>query len=90
MDYRGVIRNSVGNDLWRIVCRRLGICQSHFSDSQFDPAFGSDRECGKGISDWQERYWHHTFNMFGYNNIALWGYISLELELCCQSINRRI
>ncbi|QCD42573.1 hypothetical protein E7747_09960 [Duncaniella dubosii] len=90
MDYHGVIRNSVGNDLWRVVRRRLGICQSHVSDSQFDSAFGSDYECGKGISDWQERHWHHTFNMFGYNNIALMGYISMGLELYCQGINNRI
>ena len=90
MDYHGVIRNRVGNDFWRIVCRRHGICQSHVSGSQLNSAFGSDRECGKVISDWQERHWHHTFNMFGYNNIAIVGYIYLGLELYCQGINNRI
>ena len=60
------------------------------SGSQLNSAFGSDRECGKVISDWQERHWHHTFNMFGYNNIAIVGYIYLGLELYCQGINNRI
>ena len=98
MDYHGVIRNSVGNDLWRVVRRRLGICQSHVSDSQFDSAFGSDydanvflanQKCPYHIHNLSQKQ-NHTFNMFGYNNIALMGYISMGLELYCQGINNRI
>ena len=76
--------------VWGMTFGVLFAGGSHVSDSQFDSAFGSDYECGKGISDWQERHWHHTFNMFGYNNIALMGYISMGLELYCQGINNRI